>query len=104
MRPRLRGLVLDSRGLRHKEAYGLYRLTDVPTLTTINSGAKASIIEFDPKARCLACIGGSYFKQANFVRSDFINHDVTRVVVLGVEKQPRIRFCNTRSNHFVYPC
>jgi hypothetical protein len=67
----------------HEEARGLDRLTDIPALATVNSGVKTSVIEFYPKARHFARIAGWYFKQANFVRSDFVDHDMTRVVALG---------------------
>jgi len=40
------------------------------------------------------------FQAANFVCSDFINHDMTSAVVFGVEIQLRTGFRNTRSNHF----
>jgi hypothetical protein len=83
-----------------EEACRLYRLSDIPALATINSGAKTPVIEFYPKARRFARIAGWYFKQANFACSDFINHDMTSAVVFGVEIQLRTGFCNTRSNHF----
>jgi Bacterial regulatory proteins, luxR family len=84
----------------HEEACRLYRLSDIRALATINSGAKTPVIEFYPKARRFARIAGWYFKQANFVYSDFINHDMTSAVVFGVEIQLRTGFRNTRSNHF----
>ena len=68
-----------------KKTRDLYRLNDILALATVHSCAKTPIIEFYPKARCSARVGRWYLKQTNFVRSDFIDHDM-RVVAFRVEK------------------
>ena len=92
-------------GLGSQELRGVYRLIQITALAAINADSQISIKKFHPEGQFFWGIDGWQFEQADVEVPHPRNHGVARaVVLLRCEKEARVSFHNTRSNHFIHPC